>query len=198
MGDHYYTAKPGSDHDRRMIHAELLGLKLSFVTDAGVFSRSGLDEGSALLIEQFQAASGSRIADVGCGYGPIGIYLALRIPDSKVTMLDMNGRALALAAENAERNKAANVRVLESDGLQAVKAEGFDAIVTNPPIRAGKATVHRIFEEAHTCLDTGGSLWVVIRTKQGAPSAKRKLESMFAQVDERAKNKGYRIYQAIK
>ncbi|GIQ70327.1 class I SAM-dependent methyltransferase [Xylanibacillus composti] len=198
MSDHYYSQQPGSEHDRRLIETSLSGVKLSFITDAGVFSKGGLDEGSALLIEQFEAAPGARIADVGCGYGPIGLYLAKRIPESAVTMLDMNERALDLARENAARNGITGVRVLASDGLQAVKEEKFDAIATNPPIRAGKATVHRIFEEAHDCLEAGGALWVVIRTKQGAPSAKRKLESMFEQVDERAKNKGYRIYRAIK
>lgn len=198
MSDHYYSQRPGSEHDRRLIETDLLGRQLSFVTDAGVFSKGGLDEGSALLIEHFEASPGASIADVGCGYGPIGLYLAKCIPDSIVTMLDVNERALALAKENAVKNNIKNIRVLQSDGLQAVIDERFDAIATNPPIRAGKATVHRIFEDAHACLGTGGALWVVIRTKQGAPSAKRKLESLFEQVDERAKHKGYRIYRAIK
>ncbi|MNY70115.1 Ribosomal RNA large subunit methyltransferase G [compost metagenome] len=71
-------------------------------------------------------------------------------------------------------------------------------IVTNPPIRAGKAVVHQIFEQAYEHLNEGGTLWIVIQKKQGAPSAAAKLESLFGDVEEVGKDKGYRIIRAQK
>ncbi|MNV78081.1 Methyltransferase small domain protein [compost metagenome] len=58
--------------------------------------------------------------------------------------------------------------------------------------------MHAIFEGAYERFTIGGSLWIVIQKKQGAPSAKQKLESLFAEVEEVTKDKGYRIYKAVK
>ncbi|MNI93379.1 Ribosomal RNA large subunit methyltransferase G [compost metagenome] len=82
--------------------------------------------------------------------------------------------------------------------FKAVEEKGFDVVLSNPPIRAGKEVVHAIFEGAYERLSSGGSLWIVIQKKQGAPSAKQKLESLFAEVEEVTKDKGYRIYKATK
>jgi 16S rRNA (guanine1207-N2)-methyltransferase len=140
----------------------------------------------------------AQVLDVGCGYGPIGISAALLCPDGHVTMVDINERATQLAADNAKRNHIDNVTVLQSDLLEQVKGMRFDVVLTNPPIRAGKETVHRIFVDSYDCLVPGGSLWVVIQKKQGAPSAMAKLESLYNDVEEVSKDKGYRILKAIK
>ena len=96
------------------------------------------------------------------------------------------------------KSMSANVTILESDLFAAVKDQAFDVVLTNPPIRAGKETVHTIFAEAWNHLRQGGQLWVVIQKKQGAPSAKAKLEALFGQVEEVTKDKGYRIFKATK
>jgi 16S rRNA (guanine1207-N2)-methyltransferase len=199
VSEHYYTSNPGSEHDRREWTATLRGKTFQFVTDAGVFSRHGVDFGSALLIRHMEVAEDAAVLDVGCGYGPIGLTAAYLASRGHVTMLDVNERAVELARENAKRNGLANVTVLQSDRLAALSAEErFDCILTNPPIRAGKATVYAIFEESERHLKPGGSLWVVIQKKQGAPSAYAKLESLFGSVEETAKDKGYRIFKAVK
>ncbi len=113
-------------------------------------------------------------------------------------MIDINERAVELAGENAALNGINNVEVIQSDLFEAVKERKFDVILTNPPIRAGKATVHQIFEEGWSLLNPGGQMWVVIQKKQGAPSALAKLETLFAKVEEVTKDKGYRIYRAVK
>lgn len=170
---------------------------MRFVTDAGVFSKSGLDYGSRVLIDALDIPVGASVLDVGCGYGPIGIAAGI-LGAGKVTMLDVNERAVELARENAAANGIAQAEAKQSDLLEAVSEERFDVIITNPPIRAGKETVHRLFEQASERLNPGGSLWIVIQKKQGAPSAKAKLETLFERVEEVTKDKGYRIYQAIK
>lgn len=193
MSEHYYTGKPTAKHDTRILKETLRGVELSFVTDAGVFSKGGVDYGSKALIRCMDIPDRSRVLDVGCGYGPIGLTAAKLAPTSVVTMLDVNERAIELSRDNASRNGIANVEILVSDSLSAVQGRSFDCVLTNPPIRAGKETVHRIFEEAAACLVPGGKLWVVIQKKQGAPSAFAKLTTLFASVREADKDKGYRI-----
>ncbi|WP_199616579.1 class I SAM-dependent methyltransferase [Paenibacillus alkalitolerans] len=198
MSEHYYSKRPAVESDRAVVHAKLRGFELSFVTDAGVFSKNDIDFGSRLLIETMRIPESAEVLDVGCGYGPIGICAAKLAFRGKVTMLDINERAVELASENARRNEAGNVRVMQSDRLEAVKDETFDVILTNPPIRAGKSVVHDIFAGAAERLVAGGSLWVVIQKKQGAPSAFEKLQTLFSRVDEVTKDKGYRIFEAKK
>ncbi|MEJ8303086.1 class I SAM-dependent methyltransferase [Saccharibacillus sacchari] len=197
MSDHYYTNRPTAEHDRRTIEVELRGKKVRLVTDAGVFSKSGLDYGSRVLIDALEIPQGASVLDVGCGYGPIGIAAGL-MGATRITMLDVNERAIELARENAAANGISQAKAMQSDLLEAVSEERYDVIISNPPIRAGKETVHRMFEQASECLNPGGSLWIVIQKKQGAPSAKAKLDSLFEQVEEVTKDKGYRIYKAIK
>lgn len=198
MGDHYYSSQPGAAHERRTIEAELRGKTFKFISDAGVFSKTGVDYGSRVLIDALTLNEDSNVLDVGCGYGPIGLSAAYLAAKGHVTMVDVNARAVQLARENARLNQIENVTILESDLFAAVQGQMFDVILTNPPIRAGKATVHAIFEQAAVHLKEGGSLWVVIQKKQGAPSAKARLEELFTSVEEVTKDKGYRIFQAIK
>ncbi|MCR8645806.1 class I SAM-dependent methyltransferase [Paenibacillus sp. N1-5-1-14] len=198
MAEHYYSQKPTTAHDQHKLEVSLRRQKFQFVTDAGVFSKKGVDYGSKVLIEAMDIESGSKVLDVGCGYGPIGLTAAKLSSENHVTMLDINERAVELSRSNAQRNGLSNVKVMQSDTLAAVLDQTFDVVLTNPPIRAGKEIVHRIFEEVHAVLRPGGALWIVIQKKQGAPSAFSKLESLFTQVDEVTKDKGYRIIKAIK
>jgi len=198
MADHYFTQTPASKSDVRTIEAELRGMRLKFFTDAGVFSRSGVDFGSALLIESMQIPEASKVLDVGCGYGPIGITAAKLHPANAVDMIDINERAVELAKRNAEMNGVRNVRIWQSDLYEKVETRGYDVILSNPPIRAGKQVVFAIFSGAYDLLKDGGSLWIVIQKKQGAPSAFEKLQSIFPTAEEVTKEKGYRIYRAVK
>jgi len=198
MSEHYYTPKPQAASDRRTFEVELRGSRFRLASDAGVFSRGGVDYGSRALIERMAFAEDASVLDVGCGYGPIGLAAARLAPRGHVTMLDINERAVELARENARANGIANVEVLQSDLYGAVEGRRFDVILSNPPIRAGKAVVHRILSEAKKHLTAQGALWIVIQNKQGAPSARAKLEVTFGHdaVEEIGKDKGYRIYKA--
>lgn len=198
MADHYYSKRPETAHERRSLETVLRGRSYRFVSDSGVFSKQGIDYGSRVLIEAMQLPAQASVLDVGCGYGPIGLAAAALVPEGHVTMVDINERAVQLAIENAERNGVKNVTVKQSDLFAEVKNERFDVILTNPPIRAGKETVHTIFELAYEHLNEGGTLWVVIQKKQGAPSASAKIESLFGHVEEVTKDKGYRILKAKK
>ena len=195
MPDYYYTQEPSSAHKERSITAHALGLTLSFETDAGVFSKNELDPGSRLLIESMGALSG-RVLDLGCGWGPVGTFLALANPDAQIVMSDVNERALDLARRNL-KNNGAKADVIESDGFAALEGT-FDHVITNPPIRAGKALIYGLFDTACERLREGGTLTIVIRKQQGAPSALKHLEETFGNAQVIAKGGGYWIIRSIR
>jgi 16S rRNA (guanine1207-N2)-methyltransferase len=198
MTEHYYSAKPSSAHQIAELETVLLGRKFRFKTDAGVFSKSGVDFGTRLLIETMDIPNDAKVLDVGCGYGPIGIAAATIAVNGAVVMADVNERAIELAEANSKLNGLYNVTVRQSDLFSGIEDREFNCILTNPPIRSGKETVHRIFEQAREFLKDGGSLWVVIQKKQGAPSAMEKLERLYPIVKIAVKDKGYWIIRALK
>ncbi|WP_332696554.1 class I SAM-dependent methyltransferase [Halalkalibacter lacteus] len=199
MSDHYYSEKPNVESDERDWTFSLRGNTFRFYSDRGVFSKKEVDFGSGLLVESFVFPSiEGNILDVGCGYGPIGLTLAKVDHSRQMHMVDVNERALLLAGRNAERNSISNITIYKSDCLESVTKTDFSAIVTNPPIRAGKKVVHAIFEQSFHHLKKDGELWVVIQKKQGAPSAIEKLQSLFQEVEVVVKKKGYYIIRSKK
>ncbi|WP_408008929.1 class I SAM-dependent methyltransferase [Pseudalkalibacillus sp. A8] len=199
MGDHYYSSKPVSESNIKDWSFTLRGRTFKFYSDAGVFSKNEVDFGSRLLIETFEKPeTEGGILDMGCGYGPIGLSLAASYPDTLVSMVDINERAIELSKKNALRNQVDNVTIYQSDLYERVEEKDFSAILTNPPIRAGKSVVHAIFEQAYDHLVKDGELWVVIQKKQGAPSAIEKMDSIFGEVEVVERKKGYFIIRAKK
>lgn len=197
MGDHYYTNDPSSKSNPETWTYELRGKTYRFTSDRGVFSKGSVDFGSRLLIESFEIPDvEGRILDVGCGYGPMGISLA-DASGREALLVDVNERALSLSEQNAAQN-GVTIETRLSHAYDVVGDEQFAAIVTNPPIRAGKQVVHTILREARAHLVVGGALYVVIQKKQGAPSAKKLLEEVFGQVETLSKDKGYFIFRAIR
>ncbi|HLS66375.1 MAG TPA: class I SAM-dependent methyltransferase [Pseudogracilibacillus sp.] len=199
MPDHYYTKNPQSEEKRMTIQATLNGHSFTFHTSTGVFSKKSVDFGTKTLIENFKEPEiDGDILDLGCGYGPIGIALAHKYRTRHITMVDVNERAIKLAKENCVENNVKNVTVLQSDRFIQLENKQFAAIVTNPPIRAGKKVVYALFEESLAHLLPSGELWIVIQRKQGAPSAISFLSSMFTEVETVTKKKGYFIVRAVK
>lgn len=197
MADHYYTRKPTIASEPIYWSYQLKGSTFNFKTDRGVFSKGEVDYGSRLLISFFELPEiEGPILDVGCGYGPIGLALARSFPNRSVHMIDINERALQLAKENAENNRIKNINIYESDGYEGVTENNFAAIVTNPPIRAGKKVVMDIIANSVNHLRDSGELWVVIQKKQGAPSVKKRLEEIYSVVDVVKRDKGYYIIRA--
>ena len=168
------------------------GKTITLTTDNGVFSKDAVDFGSSLMLKQIDLNNKKTILDVGCGYGVIGITMALFAHDVAVTMVDVNERAMDLARSNAVKNGVNNVIVKESFAYQNVEGM-FDLIVSNPPIRAGKAVVHEILEKSALHLNDGGEFYCVIQKKQGADSAIKKLKTVYNTVEVVATDKGYCI-----
>ena len=186
-------------HENISFSYTLFGERFTLKSDAGVFSKDGLDDGSRLLLETIAKTDlGTQILDLGCGVGPIGLTLAKLDSSRHLTLADVNLRALDCAKANAKALGVADrVEVLESDVYSNITAT-FSTIVTNPPIRAGKKVTYAMYAGAVSHLNEGGSLILVIRKQQGAPSCQRYLETLFKEVTVAAQHKGYRILIAKK
>ncbi len=117
MSDHYYSRKPEGEERLSTWETELGGFPFVFTTSTGVFSKNDVDFGSRLLLETIKKPDiQAPILDLGCGYGPIGLFLAKKYPDTLIKMVDINERAIKMTKLNAERNKVSNVDVDQSDG----------------------------------------------------------------------------------
>ncbi len=140
---HYFDDSPGVDSAPVRVDVALRDVAFSFDTDTGVFSRGRLDAGTRLLLHEAPPPSATgTLADIGAGAGPIALALALRSPAATVWAIEVNERARALTAANAERIGATNVRVAAPDAVP--DDVRFDTIWSNPPIRIGKTALHEL------------------------------------------------------
>lgn len=196
---HYFDENPEISSQVREISFTLFDKKYTYYTDNGVFSKSRIDEGTYIFLKVLVPLGLSgRILDLGCGYGPIGLTIAQNSKEARVDLADINSRALALASRSGDRlNLNSRVTFLHSDIYEKIEGP-YDSIVVNPPIRAGKVVTYSMYSGARQRLIDGGSLYVVIRKKQGAESAFKYLETVFENVSVLHKEKGYWIIQARK
>lgn len=194
---HYYSKNNDQlKSNEQDIHVKIFEKTFHFITDNGVFSKSGLDFGSRLLIETILDVKKSTMLDLGTGYGPIGIVYKAFFNDSNVVMTDINIRASELAKKNAMINHV-DVDVLNGDGFEPIK-QTFDIIVTNPPIRTGKTSIYQMFENAQNYLNPEGVFVFVMHKKHGVASALKKCEDIFSAVKVVNKKSGYHIIWCIK
>ena len=189
MNDHYYTAAPTSEHNYQTAEWSYRGNELRFTTDAGVFSKGEVDFGTATLLRALPEDMTGRVLDLGCGWGAVGVSIGKAFPACEIVMSDVNRRALELSEKNGLAN-GVRVRVVESDGLENVDGI-FDYIITNPPIRAGKQVIYKMFADSAGKLTDNGQLYIVIRRQQGAESALKYLKTLFEDVETVEKSGGF-------
>ena len=196
---HYFVNDDKVASKPREVHYSINGVDFSLESDNGVFSKNELDKGSELLIKELLPINlGENILDIGCGIGVIGLTLAYFTPSLNVCLSDVNTRALSLCNANAATLKLSQrVTILQSDIYQKIEGK-FTSIVSNPPIRAGKKVTYEIYRGALEHLVDSGSLYIVVRKNQGAPSVKSYLEELFGNVALLAREKGYYVLKATK
>ena len=190
--EHYYSNNPTSKSEERLLEYSIKGVNLKFISDNGVFSKNHVDFATSLLLNALaEEEIKGTVLDVGCGYGVIGITLA-KLFNVEVAMLDINERALGLAKRNAIKNGLYNIEIIESNGFEKIEKQ-YDVIVTNPPIRAGKEVIYKMYDDAKKYLNNGGKFYLVINKKHGAPTTIKHLEELFECVEVIDKKAGFNV-----
>ena len=190
---HYFENNPPETIKEYTVSYTLQGRSFSFIASSGIFAKQGLDAGSRMLINVLlQDTLSGTCLDLGCGYGPVGLTIASLNPKLTLTLADVNERAVIDARHNAQRLGLTYLQILTSDGFQEL-TQNFDVIAFNPPIRAGKKTIYRLYQEAKQHLNPNGSLYLVIRKDKGAESHETYLLTLFSKVLRRDRDKGYLV-----
>lgn len=185
--DHYFTAAPASPENLRRIRVRLSGRDVELTTAGGVFSPAHLDTGTGVLLANTPSPPpGGHFLDLGCGWGPIALSLAMDSPHATVWAVDVNERALDLVRRNAETLGLPNVNAVLPDDVP----EGivFRTIRSNPPIRVGKNELHALLERWIPRLDERSDGWFVVQRNLGSDSLQRWLTATF--------DKGYSVHRA--
>lgn len=194
--DHYFSAEPASPAELRPREVVLAGRAVTVQTAGGVFSPDGIDKGTAVLLKYAPAppATGTFL-DLGCGWGPMALTLALHSPAASVHAVDVNTRALDLVARNAAA-LGCTVHALQPQQVPADTA--YDLIWSNPPIRVGKAVLHELMHTWLPRLAPGGQAWLVVQKNLGADSLLRWLQNEFAEwtIQRTATSGGFRLLVA--
>lgn len=194
-GGQYFEAEPAASSSPRTLVVSIDGMQISFTTDSGVFSPGRLDAGTRLLLAEAPplASTERRVLDLGCGWGPIACVAALRSPTAEVLAVDVNERALALTARNAEANGAANVAVDHPDDVDPDRR--FDRILCNPPIRIGRLALQELLDRWLDRLAPGGRAHLVVQRHLGSDSLARRLSDLGHRVTRLASKRGYRLLE---
>lgn len=183
----------------KMLEFAYKSIQLSLYTDVGVFSKNEIDEGSLALLNVVTSNPlVGKVLDVGCGYGTLGLTIAKLFPLVEVSMFDINQRAVDLTSKNIITNHIENANVVVASTYQAAATYGYQTIVINPPIRAGKRVYYPLLAEAFNYLTDGGTLYFVIRKSHGALSAQKHVAQHFGNCELLDKHRGFYVYQAIK
>ena len=190
--DHYFTAEPASAAERRRLDVELAGRTVTVHTAPGVFCPDRLDIGTAVLLREVPAppASGN-LLDLGCGWGPVALTLGLRSPGAAVWAVDVNRRALALAADNA---RAVGVEDFHACTPEEVPEDlRFATIWSNPPIRVGKAALHDLLSAWLGRLGPAGEAYLVVQKHLGSDSLHRWLVEEGWPTERVASRRSFRV-----
>lgn len=192
-GEHYFSANPAGPVRRRTIRPIVWGRELPLTTANGVFAADELDRGTAVLLRESSPPVGRpTLLDLGCGYGPIALALAVACPGATVDAVDVNERALELCRENARALRVGErVRVLRPDEVEPDRR--YDGIWSNPPIRVGKEALHALLLQWLPRLAPGGEARLVVGRNLGADTLQRWLVEQGYRCDRAASAKGFRV-----
>lgn len=193
MSAHYFSPTPTGPEHRRRLEVEVWGRRFGLTSANGVFAADGLDRGTEILLRESVPPIGEPdVLDLGCGYGPVALGIALACPGARVDAVDVNERAVALCRDNAvELGVADRVRTLRPDQVEAGRT--YDEIWSNPPIRIGKEALHTLLLAWLPRLRLGGRARLVVGKNLGADTLQRWLVEQGFGCERVASSKGFRV-----
>jgi len=196
MSYYYKTDDNLADEDIR-INWQFQGQSFCFQSNAGIFSKDKIDQGSIYLLEYLLSLPlAGKLMDVGCGYGVLGIVAKRFFPQLEVSLVDINQRAVTATMTNCRKNMI-DARVFHSDLFSEI-CDKYDFIISNPPIRAGKKVVLQLVEQAIEHLLPAGCLLLVVRKQQGALSLAKFIETSYGNCQIAKRRQGYCVLRVDK
>jgi 16S rRNA G1207 methylase RsmC len=196
--EHYYVENPKVKYKEYIIKTKIKNFDLIFKSASGVFSALKVDKASKLLIENAEIPQHSKVLDLGCGYGLLGIVAAKSCPTCYIILTDINKRAVKLAKENILLNRIGNAEARQGNLYEAVQDEKFDVILLNPPMAAGRKLCLKMISEAPKYLNQGGSLQIVANKNKGGKFLFDEMEKLFKEVKVLKKSGGFWVVKGVK
>lgn len=194
MSNQYFEKDPKVASRPRTLNLRFGNVTAELRSDSGVFSAEDIDQGTAILLQKAPVPPRTgHLLDLGCGYGPIAIALALRSPAATVWAVDINERALELTRTNAELNRLTNINVVRPG--EVPNEQRFDAIYSNPPIRIGKSALHELLSRWLSRLSDDGKAWLVVQRYLGSDSLVKWMIGEGFSASRLSSTSGYRIIE---
>lgn len=194
--EHYFSENPKSELKIKKIRQRIIGINFEFYTSSGIFSKDAVDKGTLALAENMAVIENDKVLDMGCGIGILGIVAAKSFK-AKVTMSDINQRAVMLSEKNTELSKV-DAKILQGNLYEKIKDRDFDVIVSNVPQNAGKEVCFSIIEQSINHLKKNGTLQIVSRPNKGGKTYAKKMQEVFGNVQEIGRKSGYSVYLSVK
>ena len=193
---HYFINDDNLKNEEKVIHSEIQGINLSFLSNSGVFSKDKIDYGTKLLLNSIDIDDmKGDVLDLGCGIGVIGITIKSKNNLVLVDMVDVNERAINLSKYNMVLNRV-DTHIFISDIYSNVNKK-YDYIITNPPIRAGKDVIRKFLFDGYDYLEDDGVIYFVMRKDHGVKSMIKELENKYM-VNVIDKDKGFYVVLCTK
>lgn len=194
--EHYYSKQQKSVLNIKKIRQKIKAVEFEFYTSSGVFSKGKVDKGTLVLAENILIDKNSKVLDIGCGIGLLGI-VAAKIFNANVVMSDINTRAVMLAKRNIQLNNV-KAEIYQCNLFEQIVQNDFDVILSNPPQTAGKELCFQLIQQSKNYLKNNGSLQLVARHNKGGKTLSKKMEEVFGNVKIIAKKAGYWVYLSAK
>jgi len=149
---------------KKSIEERWAGRTVKLDVPVDVFSSYQIDVGTMFLLREVSShgRKWSRVLDLGCGYGPVSVYLSVNGIADAVDAIDPDAVAVAFTEHNARLNECADVSAAPGVAYSDIPRASYDAIVSNVPAKAGQSVHELMLLGAHRHLRENGEVWIVV------------------------------------